>query len=205
MQERHTPKRYFNPRSPWGERLRREAARDEDDDFNPRSPWGERRVAMEWARHKFEFQSTLPVGGATAADFRGCRYPGISIHAPRGGSDPFTVCFYCPISISIHAPRGGSDDFAVNGIRLSLNFNPRSPWGERPLRRLIAERGMDFNPRSPWGERLLITLFLLLLVRFQSTLPVGGATKPTFLQRNLTEFQSTLPVGGATRKCFPST
>ena len=108
---------------------------------------------MEWARHKFEFQSTLPVGGATAADFRGCRYPGISIHAPRGGSDPFTVCFYCPISISIHAPRGGSDDFAVNGIRLSLNFNPRSPWGERPLRRLIAERGMDFNPRSPWGER----------------------------------------------------
>ena len=37
---------------------------------------------------------------------------------------------------------------------LSLNFNPRSPHGERPrTRRRPLRRGTHFNPRSPHGER----------------------------------------------------
>ena len=79
----------FNPRSPWGERLsilpvklkkqcisihaprggsdgRRNCLWGFPGHFNPRSPWGERRYWRKGLCTTLEFQSTLPVGGATA-------------------------------------------------------------------------------------------------------------------------------------------
>ena len=124
-----------------------------------------------------QFQSTLPVGGAT---FHVCRFFGhspISIHAPRGGSDttwkivfgrlavfqstlpvggatPFCAGSIFARKISIHAPRGGSDLASLAVLSPSLHFNPRSPWGER-------------HGQGRRGARS---------GKFQSTLPVGGAT-----------------------------
>ena len=79
--------------------------------FNPRSPWGERRFFLFLTYHGIIFQSTLPVGGATFA--KSPPYPslGISIHAPRGGSDHNRRCQLVQYN----------------------HFNPRSPWGERRL------------------------------------------------------------------------
>ena len=58
-----------------------------------------------------------------------------------------------------------------------LNFNPRSPCGERHYRQEIdVLNAADFNPRSPCGERLSRPGPLLTLLKFQSTLPVWGAT-----------------------------
>ena len=80
---------------------------------------------------------------------------------------------------------------------------------------------IDFNPRSPWGERLQFSGLNFTACRFQSTLPVGGATVSPFsleigdsisihaprggsdlsgLMHSIVglQFQSTLPVGGAT-------
>ena len=56
----------FNPRSPWGERLLDWGRRDHPADFNPRSPWGERPPSGTISSISPGFQSTLPVGGATA-------------------------------------------------------------------------------------------------------------------------------------------
>ena len=55
--------------------------------FNPRSPWGERLRLMGWQCFALIFQSTLPVGGATEHPARQALTGEISIHAPRGGSD----------------------------------------------------------------------------------------------------------------------
>ena len=78
----------FNPRSPWGERRKAELKRSAKVDFNPRSPWGERQTQI-YNQDKFKtFQSTLPVGGATGQRGKGSIIVIISIHAPRGGSDP---------------------------------------------------------------------------------------------------------------------
>ena len=58
----------------------------------------------------FEFQSTLPVRGATYEPGDTLPASDISIHAPRAGSDQHpnqTTC--CIRYISIHAPRAGSD------------------------------------------------------------------------------------------------
>ena len=56
---------HFNPRSPWGERPRKNQLRNHRRNFNPRSPWGERPAVR------------CDMGGGDT----------ISIHAPRGGSD----------------------------------------------------------------------------------------------------------------------
>ena len=63
----------FNPRSPWGERLGEIDWTDYNTaNFNPRSPWGERPDVM-----------------------CNCPFPmGISIHAPRGGSDVIKLLIY---------------------------------------------------------------------------------------------------------------
>ena len=122
--------------------------------FNPRSPWGERLEDEPTYTRSQIFQSTLPVGGAT----RG--YPGaggqnrISIHTPRGGSDPKGNIAHGKVKISIHAPRGGSD---VGGT--SQPENPKEFQSTLPV------GGATF-PSSKYSPCLL----------FQSTLPVGGAT-----------------------------
>ena len=145
----------FNPRSPWGERRGQGPRSRSPSYFNPRSPWGERPKNRVIEIECKKFQSTLPVGGATVNARVVANSFGISIHAPRGGSDSLTWPLFSGLT----------------------NFNPRSPWGER--RRLMlcpaqtsqfqstlpvggatvpiligTHQGEDFNPRSPWGERL---------------------------------------------------
>ena len=168
----------FNPRSPHGERrslvmavisrclfqstlpargatVRRVMSVPASTNFNPRSPHGERRHTDAAKAQEAIFQSTLPARGATSPDADGFHARAISIHAPRTGSDEryFTIQY------------------------ASLDFNPRSPHGER--RALFVQKGGagHFNPRSPHGERL------------------GG---PPAQPHQDGQFQSTLPARGAT-------
>ena len=59
------------------------------------------------------FQSTLPVRGATIEGVKVRNSWGISIHAPRAGSDVQEIPYYSVDNISIHAPRAGSDRTAA--------------------------------------------------------------------------------------------
>ena len=129
--------------------------------FNPRSPRGERRGKGDREAQDGEFQSTLPARGATRDIARQDTVQGISIHAPREGSD----CWHLSPA-----------------ERSKANFNPRSPRGERPTRLALARSmspfqstlpargatvhdarqpppGLYFNPRSPRGERLDIIAY----------------------------------------------
>ena len=60
----------------------------------------------------------------------------------------------CRVFISIHALREESDPTLFPKSKPAVDFNPRSPWGERhiPFLSCPLEQG-NFNPRSPWGER----------------------------------------------------
>ena len=144
--------------------------------FNPHSPQGERPGGAVFVCTRFQFQSTLPAGGATFRRHKVCQvfkhfnprsphgerppYKSVPVIADRfqstlpawgataygGGSENYIV-------ISIHAPRIGSDKDELTQASKS-HFNPRSPHGERRNRsRIFAER-----------------------VSFQSTLPAWGAT-----------------------------
>ena len=105
---------------------------------------------------EFKFQSTLPARGATWCNPPYGRRIGISIHAPRTGSDravPGDV--QRAGGISIHAPRTGSDSTSTGADTSDSS---------------------DFNPRSPHGERRQASAVLMEEWLFQSTLPARGAT-----------------------------
>ncbi len=125
-----------------------------------------------------QFQSTLPLRGATRLRHVYGRGEIISIHAPLAGSD-------------VGAPWRRTH---------AADFNPRSPCGERPNPAPTrACYGSDFNPRSPCGERQVHYRFRPGLYRFQSTLPLRGATGYSRrLDSSARIFQSTLPLRGAT-------
>ena len=65
--------------------IRRHPKRAES--FNPRSPCGERPYREDTETYPVQFQSTLPVRGATGQHQGNPRRDGVSIHAPRAGSD----------------------------------------------------------------------------------------------------------------------
>ena len=58
--------------------------------------------------------------------------------------------------ISIHAPRVGSDQGLSGMWPVHQHFNPRSPCGERRCQASCGGICIHFNPRSPCGERQCI-------------------------------------------------
>ena len=106
----------FNPRSPCGERpATPRPLQPVESGFNPRSPWGERQHRYCWRRRFQLFQSTLPVGGATALGNPPRRLTTFQSTLPVGGATSLAVKEAHPDAVSIHAPRGGSDPVTRNG------------------------------------------------------------------------------------------
>ena len=127
--------------------------------FNPRSPCGERPGGRLPVRqhdvgisiHAPRVGSDLHHGGAGERAM-------ISIHAPRVGSDDHA---HAPgkhhPAISIHAPRVGSDAGAMTAVMERAKFQSTLPvWGATEGGGNAGEDGSDFNPRSPCGERLTV-------------------------------------------------
>ena len=100
------------------------------------------------------FQSTLPVWGATDLPDSMPWSSGISIHAPRVGSDYKIGDFCVDSGISIHAPRVGSDNLVLTVVIVFI---------------------ISIHAPRVGSDRYLILLILGMML-FQSTLPVWGAT-----------------------------
>ena len=144
---------HFNPRSPYGERLVKVKSCFRSSYFNPRSPYGERPLMGRLFHWPNIFQSTLPLRGATRDRPRLPAVPRFQSTLPLRG-----------------ATRAGRLPDMGYG-----DFNPRSPYGERPdghnwpnlaliFQSTLPLRGAtthlttpagtpNFNPRSPYGER----------------------------------------------------
>ena len=168
---------YFNPRSPWGERLHQtwsepeslrisiHAPRGGSDlplsqcrckggDFNPRSPWGERLLLLCIPFHPLDFNPRSPWGERPVQPPAVARCVLFQSTLPVGGATSPGFCDTPGRCISIHAPRGGSDlllqkiERAVGGISI------HAPRGGSDFFQIVGAWGAEhFNPRSPWGER----------------------------------------------------
>ena len=126
----------FNPRSPDGERPCHRRAAWPRCYFNPRSPDGERLAFVHDVR---------------------C-WLGISIHAPRMGSDlSLSMSAWFSRIFQSTLPGWGATPSGLVQPAQRRDFNPRSPDGER---RDFNNAGytftLNFNPRSPDGERLAL-------------------------------------------------
>ena len=89
-------------------------------------------------------------------------------------------------------------------MTLHGDFNPRSPWGERPDIIEVLTSSVEISIHAPrGGSDREVAKNYLKDQEFQSTLPVGGATMAVCkTQQKIKKFQSTLPVGGATVRGF---
>ena len=154
MQEATVCTWHFNPRPPWGGRLKFVTVRGRNIYFNPRPPWGGRLV-----NYLLD----------TDTD-------GISIHALRGEGDGVDRIEDAGSNISIHALRGEGDDKAELINKINKHFNPRPPWGGRLLTLKLINNILYFNPRPPWGGRPRCSCHLHVNSIFQSTPSVGRAT-----------------------------
>ena len=105
-----------------------------------------------------QFQSTLPVRGATGTYNAQYNRFFISIHAPRAGSDRLgRYPEDAAIEISIHAPRAGSDHDHL----------------------CVGAEYVGFQSTLPVRGATHAAMSLYHLIKFQSTLPVRGATPAT--------------------------
>ena len=102
--------------------------------FNPRAPYGARPSigSDEWSEKIF--QSTRPVWGATY----------------------YRRTHQQDNSISIHAPRMGRDSAEPSSSRQASDFNPRAPYGARPLQKALSGKSETFQSTRPvWGATVL--------------------------------------------------
>ena len=169
--------KYFNPRSPHGERRNPTGSGISERHFNPRSPHGERPALTAAVSSGEKFQSTLPARGATLrADGSKSGYTHFNPRSPHGERQVILIVWACAslfqstlpargatpelamvrgwLMISIHAPRTGSDGFNcrdANSKKISIHA-PRT--GSDP----------QTCVRNLWRST------------FQSTLPARGAT-----------------------------
>ena len=121
---------YFNRRSPRGERLAQQPCCCETNRFQSTLPAGERRLLQYFCLLWDYFNPRSPWGGSdppVPLFPKGSK--GISIHAPRGGSDAGTMARSMILIISIHAPRGGSDMTKFLVIKSVTRFQSTLPAG----------------------------------------------------------------------------
>ena len=127
----------------------------------------------------------------------------ISIHAPLTGSDkPGHSWIDLPI-ISIHAPLTGSDPGLVCADSLHFAFQSTLPLrgATRDINFQIRKK-TDFNPRSPYGERPCGQARQLDRVAISIHAPLTGSDRrKDGTDTPPSKFQSTLPLRGATLYC----
>ena len=148
----------------------------------------------------WEFQSTLPVRGATVRCWIWTRTGKISIHAPREGSDHAGD----RKSIQLHRfqstlPVRGATSIGVYVDHLSLFQSTLPVRGATADGIVITDSAAEFQSTLPVRGATCGFSSPLCRSKFQSTLPVRGAT-PEICRAIVSSprFQSTLPVRGAT-------
>ena len=168
---------HFNPRSPCGERRVFAPRCLVSGYFNPRSPCGERPSVS--SSHLLEqiFQSTLSLRRATALIDRFAKKDLFqsTLSLRRATMNPWsagsTIGFQSTLSLR-RATAATSQQ-----RRHNMDFNPRSPCGERQSPQTVREGVITyFNPRSPCGERLAAVMIDGEATLFQSTLSLRRAT-----------------------------
>ena len=124
-----------------------------------------------------QFQSTLPLRGATRIQPQNTGGSKISIHAPLTGSDPLMGrLFHWPNIFQSTLPLRGATG-SIFGVSLNKAISIHAPLtGSDRCSAPMVSAMRNFNPRSPYGERHMDDIKLAMLGSFQSTLPLRGAT-----------------------------
>ncbi len=214
----------FNPHSPCGERHNPHCCLGRLKYFNPHSPCGERQCFITQYVCHLQFQSTLPLRGATAnastptavvkfqstLPLRGATatvkhniasLPYFNPHSPCGERP---VGGFCEIRVRVyfnpHSPCGERPVWTSSAVT-RLNFNPHSPCGERPYCGRWCSKLFDFNPHSPCGERPPVCAATRGLgVSISIHTPLAGSDFQPVLDDDSAEISIHTPLAGSDRR-----
>ena len=190
----------FYPRSPRGERLQHSRPRLWGRNFYPRSPRGERLNPLPTFTESQGFLSTLPARGATdPANWMGKLAVFLSTLPARGATDRGGV-HQARRGISIHAPREGSDVLLSLLKDAIIEFLSTLPArGATASRCCPSPMTSYFYPRSPRGERLAVLAVFQRHDRISIHAPREGSDDSSLeVVLYYWQFLSTLPARGAT-------
>ena len=190
----------FNPHSPCGERQKIPHRPLRLHYFNPHSPCGERPTGWGAYRIRHEFQSTLPLRGATVQLLVEAIAVRISIHTPLAGSDRARTDRWSRQRISIHTPLAGSDFGFDSRAQCRWYFNPHSPCGERrAVYRQTAPKPTEFQSTLPLRGATNARSREIAAILISIHTPLAGSDlQIKGLSAGPLTFQSTLPLRGAT-------
>ena len=209
ISERITENFNFNPRSPCGERLFRRTGKKARKHFNPRSPCGERRQEQQRTFHGM----------------------GISIHAPRAGSDlrflpliGYVILFQSTLPVrgatrNLRRHQRKAQFQSTLPVRGATSCHMASRFCARPISIHAPRAGSDQS-----GKQNLASVFISIHApragsdfspqafrapswNFNPRSPCGERHSPPVILIRVILFQSTLPVRGATERkvrCLPA-
>ena len=206
-----------------GATISRRATRPRPKYFNPRSPRGERPKEIEVDGETKEISIHAPREGSDATRRDGThRRIHFNPRSPRGERHPKPLTFAAALknfnprsprgerrtaragqnfdrAISIHAPREGSDTNKDLYEETALNFNPRSPRGERRLTASVKGADSVFQSTLPARGATAQKSVCLEGENISIHAPREGSDVKGFCKKSLIFlFQSTLPARGAT-------
>ena len=162
-----------------------------------RGATGRRRTTR---RHE-RFQSTLPARGATFALQNRALFMQFQSTLPaRGATRLSCASLFFFVDFNPRSPHGERRHQRPHQPPEDRDFNPRSPHGERRHQRPHQPpEDRDFNPRSPHGERRSVGAEVGWLVDISIHAPrTGSDSRRMIFRRSSCVFQSTLPARGAT-------
>ena len=148
--------------------------------FNPRAPYGARLKTFTSMVYDLVFQSTRPIRGATLVFRR--FFPWMKHFNPRA---PYgarrgrivQTTFLC-VDFNPRAPYGARPGAVLGRVRRRRISIHAPHTGRDQQRQEKYPRPKDFNPRAPYGARLSRRNKQRISSRFQSTRPIRGATRP---------------------------
>ena len=122
----------FNPRAPYGARLRIRAVKLAELHFNPRAPYGARLIHRNAKRGTNYFNPRAPYGARRVVGVAALKVDVISIHAPLTGRDADAVSTGdYTMQFQSTRPLRGATIVKVDHGGAPFNFNPRAPYGAR--------------------------------------------------------------------------
>ena len=101
------------------------------------------------------------------------------------------------LGLSIHAPRGGSDNTDSRPKPLDNHFNPRSPWGERLSVCGILPMIMRFQSTLPVGGATTVCAGRCRRNKISIHAPRGGSDSFHFLSFSILTISIHAPRGGS--------
>ena len=145
--------------------------------FNPRSPRGERPITLGSGYAYLKISIHAPRGGSDRGHHQAAAGGNnFNPRSPRGERPSENVQKNPNLYISIHAPRGGSDALRTPPTQSVWIFQSTLPAGGATAKWIVEHTtDIDFNPRSPRGERLVSTFTGSAFSMISIHAPRGGS------------------------------